>query len=1166
MSLEFYKNKDEILAKKNGTSADRFTVQDSNLIKYTEDYITYMFPDVPNKRYGLEFHAYSVTGTYLNSKYNVNYQQYVRNSSNSQGLQTTPTIPLNFKAVDIIKNLGLSSGQYRYVVNFFVNIIGSETIKKLFIQGISPDRTELELNLIHDELLSEIQNDYSYLLTRTLVQKEDNILRPLILNLGANRTILITNYFVADNLLYVKLYDPLPLDIQEKEPVWISEEFRSPFIDTVFIQPSTSNEQFNIIKGPDLDLQFEESMSRETDYKNWEDILNTDSLTSAQLVEQFISSSNAENINIDYTDLNNFINFSSAEERVKNFKYKVELIEYYDARISTLQTISGSSSNILEFQSNKNKLVSGFDGFEKYLYNNTGSGYFFTNPVAPAYQNVSGSFHIDPWPKSSTTRPYTLYNSTSSVVTDWYESALAVATTYDNLNNNKLIDFIPSYLKIVNGGQPELITFVNMMGHHFDVLYSYVRHLEDLRSREEHPKLGLSRGMMEEVARSFGWKLVNGNQYRELYNYAFGLSGSGSFQDASQYGSKTGEDLTQETWKRIVNNLPYMLKTKGTKRSITALLSCYGIPATIITIKEYGGPSVENRTPIYEKLNFDYALRFNTTNPTSSVVTNWDTKLGSSTYPKQIEMRFKTLERTKQNTFPSQMELFSLGTGTGVVLNSSGSVGNEGYIDVYFSGALLTSTATLPLFDADWNHIALSMDTTGSVTLDYNKVKWGKITKTLEHVDGTTTGSWYTGTTFTLGDNSLATRFQGEIQEVRFWNEIVSGSALQNHAKAASAYNGNDDFDSYDNLAFRLPLTQKTDHTLTSSMISVHPNQNYVYSASFVDFASADAYDSVEETYYFDSVRIGNSTYDDNKIRVDSNTLSGTLAWNRSVETSKFYNAEIDDNKIGVYFSPQTIYNEDIISQLGFVELDDYIGDPRDKYKNEYPELKRISRLYWRKFTDENDFNEYIRLFTLFDMSFFKQLEQLLPARADKLTGVLIQPTILERNKGAILRKPEIESPNYSGSLLLFDYDNSIEAEYTTYSGSFTDAVTTLTGSFELYEATIDYIDPYASSSYCHTYLYYTPSGSWLSITTGSSPSWICDVIQPTYSGSNIGFNWTGRNNMFYDGSKMTSANFNTPSKDTVDGGPVVEINTVLGNQLQYQNNNASSGSFLITQ
>jgi hypothetical protein len=51
----------------------------------------------------------------------------------------------------------------------------------------------------------------------------------------------------------------------------------------------------------------------------------------------------------------------------------------------------------------------------------------------------------------------------------------------------------------------------------------------------------------------------------------------------------------------------YYLKSKGTKRSIQALLSCYGIPQSLISINEYGGPRLE-RAPLYEKYNFDYAL------------------------------------------------------------------------------------------------------------------------------------------------------------------------------------------------------------------------------------------------------------------------------------------------------------------------------------------------------------------------------------------------------------------------------------------------------------------------------------------------------------------------------------------------------------------------------
>ncbi len=49
-------------------------------------------------------------------------------------------------------------------------------------------------------------------------------------------------------------------------------------------------------------------------------------------------------------------------------------------------------------------------------------------------------------------------------------------------------------------------------------------------------------------------------------------------------------DQTQkEIYKRIYHNLPYLLKTRGTQRGIKALIACYGIPSSILTVNEFGG-------------------------------------------------------------------------------------------------------------------------------------------------------------------------------------------------------------------------------------------------------------------------------------------------------------------------------------------------------------------------------------------------------------------------------------------------------------------------------------------------------------------------------------------------------------------------------------------------
>jgi len=42
---------------------------------------------------------------------------------------------------------------------------------------------------------------------------------------------------------------------------------------------------------------------------------------------------NSAELAIDYSDYNNFVHFGSAEEQVKNFFYKINMIQLYDEQI-----------------------------------------------------------------------------------------------------------------------------------------------------------------------------------------------------------------------------------------------------------------------------------------------------------------------------------------------------------------------------------------------------------------------------------------------------------------------------------------------------------------------------------------------------------------------------------------------------------------------------------------------------------------------------------------------------------------------------------------------------------------------------------------------------------------------------------------------------------------
>jgi len=469
------------------------------------------------------------------------------------------------------------------------------------------------------------------------------------------------------------------------------------------------------------------------------------------------------------------------------------------------------------------------------------------------------------------------------------------------------------------------------------------------------------------------------------------------------------------------------------------------------------------------------------------------------------------------------------------------------------------------------------------------------------------------------------------LQELRYWSSNLQDSAFNNHVKAPAAYDGN--VDAYGELIFRLPLTQKINHSTTSSLNGVEPNPSGI-TAEFADWTNNTPYDSIEETYYYDGISLGAGTFDDNKIRLESNELVGSLDVRTRAERSQFDKAPLDSAKLGIYFSPQTMIDEDIIAQLGFQSLDDFIGDPGDLNEKAYPDLIQKAQDYWKKYSQKNDMNSYIRIFTLFDLSFFNQLEQLLPARANKLTGLLVQPNVLERSKDSIL--PTINRFDEAYTTTITNTIVTASADHVLYEAQIDSAnVITLSGNDDnqlaafLTSSTSDVGTTYSFENIIvsgsanvnlltqDNILLLTQDG--FDLTTQATPDqpgylvvftpeYASEAILPVFESAvlsefqlvvydtpgniatqdNIflqtqdGFSLieqgvgtlvaaqvqdylpTGINNLFYNGSQMTSPDFNISSTQTIDGGPVVEFNLTNPNQLIYTNNPGAQGSFLI--
>ena len=1101
MALDQYTNSGQILETTDPTEGLRYTSEDLDILQITPK-ISLINPANIQNNYISEFHVYSPDGTWMTGNH-----QFT--DTDIKTTQSGRFLQLNLQGA--FTDLGLIRGQYKIVYNFHHDWVGSAQNQSLFLKEISPDRDEVHL-VLTEPVMSPSNSSgtqtigqaislfESYVKTAKLTDKTQ--LSYFILNFGQNNIYKAINAWVEGTNIYIKLYEPLPEEITEKQRVWISSEVTKPYVDNIVIQSPPVAPPKNTLRGPNFDAATY-NQGTETDFKTWTDLLDTTTATSQQIIDNYFSGSlQGVALGIDYTDFNNFIHYGSAEERVKNFYYKVQLIEHYDDQINYLNTnVSGSDSgslinNVTVNQKRKDIVIGGFDNFERWLYNDSTSS-LFTHGITGSLTTFPK--YIQTGSVSGYDKGWKLHHSTSSLGIAWYNGFVISGSNFDRENQNALLKNIPEFIQL-DESNDQFLLFVNMIGQHFDILWSYIKELTDTFTKEEHPKLGTSNELLYDIAQSMGVHLVNGKQADQLWQYKLGKNVSGSFQSTGSMFSKSSEDLTYEVWRRIVNNLPYILKTKGTSRSIKALMNSYGIPSTLLSIREYGGPAVANTKPALVEDRFSYALRIATGSYVQIPRGYYDISgavpkgqgIGGDRPPDTVEFRFQP-ELSAYHDMPLLTCVSSSTEGDNNPVNFShpmwdlglqytGSLsGSTKYGRLRFSfqsdSATLAyqsaSTDYIPLYDNDWWNVKLW--TTSPYTSSTNIPIYVKVEKASDCVNGQIVHSsslsltptitdgfniWCTGSSswLLLGGNTGSFKghqlntnmFTGSVQEYHEWVEVLTAQSFDEHTLNPASYVGSNPTSSYYNLVrqYKFGTNVKAyDHSLAAYKIisSSHPNQltqtgdkswfnTYASMSNFqANPPGGDNYERVTEQYYINTPSIGGDNLHSEKIRLEDNSLIRRLSPVTRGEQSQYDTAPVDSPRLGLFYSAQDQINKDIFDEIGFIELDNYIGNPADEFESSYPELIRFSQEYWQKFTNKNDVNAYIRIFSLYDFSLFQQIKQLLPARSKVAAGLLIEPNILERSKVLINKQPTITEPKYDS---VINWSPTASADYPTYTSS----------------------------------------------------------------------------------------------------------------------------------
>jgi hypothetical protein len=195
---------------------------------------------------------------------------------------------------------------------------------------------------------------------------------------------------------------------------------------------------------------------------------------------------------------------------------------------------------------------------------------------------------------------------------------------------------------------------------------------------------------------------------------------------------------------------------------------------------------------------------------------------------------------------------------------------------------------------------------------------------------------------------------------------------------------------------FEYPKNRAVDSDIKNVAISTEYNQ---LNGSADGFTSATEYPYQYTIYDRDvTAKVPSLGFNQSdKIRFETQTLVGDLSHRVRATQKAFDRAPIDSSRLGLFFSPIKELNMDILKSFGNFNIDNYIGDPSDEFKDNYSELGILRDYYFKRVN--RDIYEYIRLVRSIDKSLFDVLEDLVPARAKVSKGLLIEPHYLERSK-----------------------------------------------------------------------------------------------------------------------------------------------------------------------
>jgi len=587
-------------------------------------------------------------------------------------------------------------------------------------------------------------------------------------------------------------------------------------------------------------------------------------------------------------------------------------------------------------------------------------------------------------------------------VTAFINEIQASGSLYDRNNDNKLTEYLPQSFFILEEKQfgTELLqNFLYVMARQFDLIKLHIDQFLNILKVNYGKFDQAPDELLDVVAKFFGWEFTGNFLNADAFQYILGRNILNGINSNTEIESKL-HDIKNEFWKRVLLNLNYVYKTKGTRESIKALMRCYGLNDNFVRIKEYGVSKTVGIST--ERINAEKsvaALGFGSGSLTGSVWVNLaGQNVPTASFSVETRMRWPLTSSADIPATQLSGAVWSLTDDSGSYLTLryyKDSLGSQTG-SLILSSSDKSSTVSLTgagIFNNRWQNVSVTMDNVNSVfrvevrelddDLDIDKY----LTASLASVTGGAplTASWYR---FTLGATAS---FNSEywMQESRVWNKLLTKKELDDHTLNFQSY-GTEDVIADQNklrIMWRLndDVTASLDGNIVTTISDVSTNGNTAFGAGFNP--GYNPYKKFLNGYsYISSLDFG---WSQNKIRIfDSSDIRPE--------------DEVHDAKIvSVEFNMIDSLNEDITQLMSSLdELNERIGSPVNKHRVYYDELEIIRNIYFKRLQGRLNFTVFSDLLKFFDQSFIGMVKKLVPARAHFIGDeFVIESHMLERPK-----------------------------------------------------------------------------------------------------------------------------------------------------------------------